>query len=164
MSWDANVRRVTPYVPGEQPRFSGIIKLNTNENPYPPAPGVQQVLRQFDAAVLTRYPDPDAGELVSKLAQVHGVTEENVFVGVGSDDVLGMSFLTFFAGNSPVLFPDITYSFYPVWCELFGIPFQTIPLNQDFRINVRDYERENGGIVLANPNAPTGLALGLSEM
>lgn len=164
MIWEENVRKVTPYVPGEQPKDVGVIKLNTNENPYPPSPKVEQVLREFDAGVLRKYPDPEAGELVTKLAETYGVNREQVFVGVGSDDVLAMSFLTFFGSKKPVLFADITYSFYPVWCELFGIPFETPKLDDEFRLRKEDYFGENGGVVIANPNAPTGIALGLSEI
>ncbi|MBR1628339.1 MAG: histidinol-phosphate transaminase, partial [Lachnospiraceae bacterium] len=106
-----------------------------------------------------KYPDPEAKELVEALAKAYDVDKEKVFVGVGSDDVLAMSFLTFFAGERPILFPDITYSFYPVWCELFGIPYETVPLDASFQIRPENYQRENGGIVIANPNAPTGIAL-----
>lgn len=156
-SWEKNIRRVFPYVPGEQPNKPGMIKLNTNENPYPPAPGVQKVLQGLDADQLRLYPDPAIGLLVDELARYHHVSKDQVFVGVGSDDVLGMAFLTFFNSEIPVLFPDITYSFYPVWCELFGIPFETKPLDENFRIVKEDYYQENGGIVIANPNAPTAI-------
>lgn len=155
-AWEQNVRRVTPYVPGEQPTGKNIIKLNTNENPYPPAPGVSRVMREFDADSLRRYPDPAVSELVHAIAEEYGLADEQVFVGVGSDDVLAMSFLTFFNSGKPVLFPDITYSFYDVWAEEFRIPYEQIPLDEDFRICVPDYERENGGIIFPNPNAPTG--------
>lgn len=155
-AWEQNIRRVTPYVPGEQPQGKNIIKLNTNENPYPPAPGVSRVMREFDADSLRRYPDPAVSELVHAIAEEYGLADEQVFVGVGSDDVLAMSFLTFFNSGKPVLFPDITYSFYDVWAEEFRIPYEQIPLDEDFRICVQDYERENGGIIFPNPNAPTG--------
>lgn len=155
-AWEQNIRRVTPYVPGEQPTGKNIIKLNTNENPYPPAPGVCRVMREFDADSLRRYPDPAVSELVHAIAEEYGLADEQVFVGVGSDDVLAMSFLTFFNSGKPVLFPDITYSFYDVWAEEFRIPYEQIPLDEDFRICVQDYERENGGIIFPNPNAPTG--------
>lgn len=163
-NWEKYIRRVTPYVPGEQPKDAGVIKLNTNENPYPPSPRVQAVLKEFDAGVLRKYPDPEASELVAALAETYGVNREQVFVGVGSDDVLAMSFLTFFGSRKPVLFADITYSFYPVWCELFGIPFETPALDDEFRLRKEDYFGENGGVVIANPNAPTGIALELSEI
>lgn len=155
-AWEQNIRRVTPYVPGEQPQGKNIIKLNTNENPYPPAPGVSRVMREFDADSLRRYPDPAVSELVHAIAEEYGLADEQVFVGVGSDDVLAMCFLTFFNSDKPVLFPDITYSFYDVWAEEFRIPYEQIPLDEDFRICVLDYERENGGIIFPNPNAPTG--------
>ncbi len=156
--------QVVPYTPGEQPDEPGIIKLNTNENPYPPAPGVMEALRELGGDALRRYPDPAAGALVGALAAYHGVKEGQVFAGVGSDDVLAMSFLTFFQGGDPILFPDITYSFYDVWAGLFGIPFECPPLDGDFRIRVSDYMRDCGGIVIPNPNAPTGIALGADEL
>ncbi len=162
MSWEANVRRVVPYTPGEQPKIDGIIKLNTNENPYPPAPGVAEVLRQTDSTLLRLYPDPDAKVLVDALAETYSVKPSQVFVGVGSDDVLSMAFMTFFNGEKPVLFPDVTYSFYDVWAEVHHIPYQTIPLTEDWHIRAEDYKRENGGIVFPNPNAPTGVLEPLS--
>ena len=161
-SWQDCVRRVTPYVPGEQPKQTDIIKLNTNENPYPPAPGVKKILEEYPAEHLRRYPDPAATELVNALAACYGVKPSQVFAGVGSDDVLAMAFLTFFNSDRPILFPDITYSFYDVWAELFRIPYRKIPLEDDFRVVPEDYDAENGGIIIANPNAPTGLALPLS--
>lgn len=140
---------------GEQPQQTDVVKLNTNENPYPPAPGVQKLLAQFDTDILKKYPDPDVTQLVNALADYHGVGHDQVFTGVGSDDVLSVAFLTFFSGDKPVLFPDITYAFYPVWASLYRIPFHTPPLDQDFGIRKQDYFQENGGIVLPNPNAPT---------
>lgn len=163
-AWEKNVRKVVPYTPGEQPDCTNIIKLNTNENPYPPAPGVADVLRKFDAQVLRRYPDPAAEALVCALADHYGVKKGQVFVGVGSDDVLAMSFLTFFNGKKPILFPDITYSFYDVWADLFRIPYQCLPLDEEFEIRTEDYFRECGGIVIPNPNAPTGAEKDLSEL
>lgn len=158
MSWEANVRKMDPYIPGEQPNFPDMVKLNTNENPYPPAPGVSRLLKELDSDRLKLYPKPDAKELVEALADNFGVDVKNVFMGVGSDDVLGTAFLTFFTGDKPVLFPDITYSFYPVWARLYRIPFETPALDENFRIKKEDYFRENGGIVIANPNAPTSIA------
>jgi histidinol-phosphate aminotransferase len=155
--WESNIRRVTPYVPGEQPKDKAIIKLNTNENPYPPAPGVQRVLRNMDTDSLRLYPDPSIGLLVDELSRFYGVDKEEVFVGVGSDDVLAMAFLTFFNSSKPILFPDITYSFYPVWCELYRIPYKTQALDKDFRIVKEDYYKDNGGVIIANPNAPTSI-------
>ncbi|MCM1334657.1 MAG: histidinol-phosphate transaminase [Bacteroides sp.] len=155
--WEENVRRVTPYIPGEQPRESGIVKLNTNESPYPPSPEVARVLAAYDGGALRLYPDPDSTVLVGALAERYGVDPRRVFVGVGSDDVLSMAFLTFFASRRPILFPDVTYSFYDVWAAVYGIAYETVPLTKELRIDPADYRRENGGIVLANPNAPTGV-------
>ena len=159
-NWEENIRRVTPYVPGEQPKRKDIIKLNTNENPYPPAPGVEEVLRSFDVKELRKYPDPKITELVDAIASYYEIAPEKVFVGIGSDDVLAMSFLTFFNSKKPILFPDITYSFYDVWADEFRIPYETIPLTDDFHVNIADYQKECGGIVLPNPNAPTGVTEG----
>lgn len=157
MSWEANVRTVTPYVAGEQPKAKNVIKLNTNESPYPPAPGVERVLREYDAGFLRKYPDAETEPLLSELAAYYGLEKEQVFVGVGSDDVLAMAFLTFFNHPTlPVLFPDITYSFYDVWAELFRIPYQVQPLDEQFRIREEDYHKPNGGVIIPNPNAPTG--------
>ncbi len=163
-NWEQYVRKVTPYVPGEQPNSTNMIKLNTNENPYPPSPKVLEALSGFEADRLRLYPDPTASELVQALADYHGVNPENVFVGVGSDDVLAMSFLTFFNSDKPILFPDITYSFYDVWAELFRIPYQRPELNADFSMQLSDYYQENGGIVFPNPNAPTGLLESISAI
>ena len=157
MSWEDNVRKVVPYVPGEQPKIKNIIKLNTNECPYPPAPAVQKCLESIDYDDFRLYPDPAASDLVKALSDHYGVPEENIFVGVGSDDVLAMAFLTFFNSDRPVLFPDITYSFYDVWAELFRIPYRQIPLNENFEIVKEDYFAENGGVIFPNPNAPTGI-------
>ena len=163
-SWKDNVRKVEPYVPGEQPKIKNVIKLNTNENPYPPSPKVQKIIDGFDVQQLRLYPDPEVAELIAAIAKNKGLDKEQVFVGVGSDDVLAMSFLTFFGSEQPILFPDITYSFYDVWAELFRIPYEQIPLQEDFRICVDDYKRKNGGIVIPNPNAPTGILMPLSEI
>lgn len=154
-SFRDNIRRVEPYTPGEQPKEQNIIKLNTNENPYGPSPRVKAVQENIDEFRL--YPDPTAGVLVNALADYHHVKSEQVFVGVGSDDVLAMAFMTFFNGSKPILFPDITYSFYDVWAELFRIPYQCPALSDDFRIIKDDYYSENGGVIFPNPNAPTGL-------
>ena len=157
MGWEEQVRRVVPYIPGEQPKQKGIIKLNTNECPYPPSPLVKEYAAAFETELLRLYPDPEASLLVNALADYYGVDADQVFVGVGSDDVLAMSFLTFFNSEKPVLFPDITYSFYDVWAELFHIPYRCPELDNDFRLVKEDYLTENGGIVILNPNAPTGL-------
>ena len=159
--WTKNIRRVEPYVPGEQPKADNIIKLNTNENPYPPAPAVLKAASEMDANPLRLYPDPKIEKLVNALAKSHGVDSEQVFAGVGSDDVLSMIFLTFFNSDKPVLFPDITYSFYKVWADVYRIPYETPALNDDFRIVAADYYRDNGGVVITNPNAPTSIAEGL---
>ena len=163
-AWEENVRRVTPYTPGDQPNRPKMIKLNTNENPYPPAPGVEKALRDFDPDCLRLYPDPGASAPVNVLADYCHVKREQVFVGIGSDDVLAMAFMTFFNSEKPILFPDITYSFYPVWAEEFRIPYETPPLDEGFHIVKEDYCRDNGGVIFPNPNAPTSLALGASEV
>lgn len=162
--WMKNVREVTPYVPGEQPQQGRVIKLNTNENPYPPAPEVARLVKEMDTDKYRLYPDPEVTELCGVLADYYEVKPENVFVGVGSDDVLAMSFLTFFNSEKPVLFPNITYSFYEVWADLFKIPYIMQALDTDFRIKTEDYQVPNGGIVIANPNAPTSIAMPLCEI
>ncbi len=162
--WEDKLRRVIPYVPGDQPTGSRLIKLNTNENPYPPAPGVARALQEMDYDLFRKYPDPAASGLADSLAQYYGVGRDQVFVGVGSDDVIAMAFLTFFNSDKPVLFPDISYSFYEVWARLFRIPYETPALDEQFRIHPEDYYRENGGIIFPNPNAPTGLLLGLDAV
>lgn len=159
--WEKNIRKVVPYVPGEQPKLLDVIKLNTNENPYPPAPGVEKVLREFDVDTLRLYPDPLVSDLVKAIADFYGLNENQVFTGVGSDDVLAMIFMTFFNSEKPLIFPDITYSFYAVWADMLRIPYETIALDDDFRIKPEDYYRENGGVIFPNPNAPTGELLSL---
>ena len=154
--FENNIRKVEPYVPGEQPQ-GNVIKLNTNENPYPPAPGVRTALQNMDTDLMRRYPDPTAGELVHTLAEYYGVKDEQVFVGVCSDDVLAMCFLTFFNSQKPILFPDITYSFYKVWAELYRIPYECPQVDSQFRIVKEDYYKENGGVIFPNPNAPTSI-------
>ena len=154
--FEYNIRKVEPYVPGEQPQ-GNVIKLNTNENPYPPAPGVRTALQNVDTDLMRRYPDPTAGELVHTLAEYYGVKDEQVFVGVGSDDVLAMCFLTFFNSQKSILFPDITYSFYKVWAELYRIPYECPQVDSQFRIVKEDYYKENGGVIFPNPNAPTSI-------
>ncbi len=155
-TFEKNIRKVEPYVPGEQPQ-NKVIKLNTNENPYPPCPGVVKALETLDTDRLRLYPDPACTLLVDALADFYHVKPEQVFVGVGSDDVLSMCFLTFFNSQKPVLFPDITYSFYKVWAELYRIPYECQKLDEDFRIVKEDYYRENGGVIFPNPNAPTAI-------
>ena len=163
-AWTANLRKVTPYVPGEQPQEGDKIKLNTNENPYPPSPKVFDAHRKLDVSAFSLYPELSAASLVKRLAAYHGISEREVFAGVGSDDVLSMSFLTFFNSQKPILFPDITYSFYPVWAQVYQIPYECKPLRGDFTVDVDDYKGENGGVVIANPNAPTSIGMAATEI
>lgn len=158
-AWEENIRKVVPYVPGEQPQEKDIIKLNTNENPYPPSPKVYEAHQKLEVDRFALYPDPAASRLVKALEKYYGLQDGQVFVGVGSDDVLALAFLTFFNSDKPILFPDVTYSFYPVWADVYRIPYECPPLDENFCIQPEDYKRENGGIVIANPNAPTSLAL-----
>ncbi|MBQ9768467.1 MAG: histidinol-phosphate transaminase [Lachnospiraceae bacterium] len=160
-NWEKNIREITPYVPGEQPDFPDMIKLNTNENPYPPAPGVAKMLQEMQAEKLTLYPNPSAKLLVDELSKQYNIAPERIFVGVGSDDVLGMIFMTCFCSDKPILFADITYSFYDVWANLFRVPFERVPLDENFRIRKEDYYKENGGVIIANPNAPTSIGEGI---
>ena len=165
-NWEQNVRKVTPYTPGEQPKQKKVIKLNTNENPYPPSTAVLAALDgvKENLADLRKYPDPAAEQLVQAIADFYGLKTSQVFAGVGSDDVLAMCFLTFFNSEKPILFPDITYSFYDVWAELFRVPYEKQLLNEQFEIVKEDYYKENGGIIFPNPNAPTGALLPLSAI
>lgn len=163
-NWEENIRKVVPYVPGEQPKKQNIIKLNTNENPYPPAPGVTEAVKSVDIDRLRMYPDPLVTDLVEAIASNYQVKNEQVFVGVGSDDVLAMIFMTFFNSKKPILFPDITYSFYDVWADMLRIPYEQIPLDEDFKICPKDYSRENGGVIFPNPNAPTGELMDLAQI
>ena len=162
--WEENVKKVTPYTPGEQPKKEGIIKLNTNENPYPPSPKVEEILKNMDYRMLRLYPDPAISSLVDALANSYGIKKNQVFVGVGSDDVLAMCFMTFFGSGKKILFPDITYSFYEVWAKLFSIPYEKKALNKEFELVAEDYFGENGGIIFPNPNAPTGIELSLEKV
>lgn len=155
-AFEKNIRRVEPYVPGEQPRQK-VVKLNTNENPYPPAPGVERALRELNTADFRLYPDPACSVLVDAIADFYKVGKDQVFVGVGSDDVLSLCFLTFFNSDKPVFFPDITYSFYKVWAELYRIPYECKKVDEDFRIVKEDYYGANGGVIFPNPNAPTAI-------
>lgn len=157
MSWEANVRITEPYIAGEQPKNPGMIKLNTNECPYPPAPGVLKMAKETKWEDLRLYPDMNADKLVNALAEYYHVKSSQIFAGVGSDDVLAMAFLTFFNSGQPILFPDITYSFYDVWAQLYRIPYRICALDDDFHIKKEDYLVPNGGIILPNPNAPTGV-------
>ncbi|HSW13689.1 MAG TPA: histidinol-phosphate transaminase [Solimonas sp.] len=162
--WSAVVRGLTPYVPGEQPKVADLVKLNTNENPYPPSP---RALAAVAAAIddsLRLYPDPNAERLRAAIATLHGVTPAQVFVGNGSDEVLAFVFQGLLAQPQPILFPDVTYSFYPVYCGLYGVAYRTVPLDEHFAIRVADYAQPNGGVILPNPNAPTGRLLSLAEI
>lgn len=161
MSWRDNLIKIAPYVAGEQPNKTDFIKLNANENPYPPAPSVMRVIERFNSEKLKKYPSADAVPLAEAIAKRAGLKRGNVFVGNGSDDVLALCFRAFFNSQKPVIYPDITYSFYPVWCDMLKIPYETIPVDADFNINAADYVRENGGVVIANPNAPTSIGRGL---
>lgn len=163
-TWEKNIRRVAPYVPGEQPKSENLIKLNTNENPYPPAPGVRQALKEMDFDQFRKYPDPASSDLIKILSEYYQVEENEIFVGVGSDDVIAMAFMTFFNSEQPILFPDVSYSFYKVWADLFRVPYETLALDENFCIHKEDYYKANGGIIFPNPNAPTGLLLPLEEV
>ncbi len=157
MNWEDNVRKVVPYVAGEQPKSKDVIKLNTNECPYPPAPAVEKLAARMDTDDLRLYPDTNATPLVEALSEYYHVAPERIFVGVGSDDVLATAFITFFNSGKPILFPDVTYSFYDVWADLYRIPYERCTLDADWHICPEDYKKPNGGVIIANPNAPTGL-------
>lgn len=161
--WSERIRDMVPYTPGEQPKGRTFVKLNTNENPYPPAPGVGKAI-QAAGESLRLYPDPECTALREALAAYHGVTPEQIFVGNGSDEVLAICFQAFFGGEKAVVFPDITYSFYPVYAGLYGVAYRTIPLNDDFTVPVEQFLGGNGGVLLPNPNAPTGRALPLEDI
>ena len=158
--WKNNIRDIEPYVPGEQSKEKGIVKINANENPYPPSPKAIEAIRNFEHQKLRFYPDANAAEFKKAVADFYGIKPQNVFLGNGSDDVIALSFQAFFNGELPIAFPDITYSFYPVWCRLFKIPYKNFPLKSDFHINADDYREKNGGVVIPNPNAPTSLGEG----
>lgn len=165
--WSPEVRELEPYVPGEQPKIQNLLKLNTNENPYPPSPKVVdavQAVLAHQADALRLYPDPDATVLKQAIAKQQNVDVSQVFVGNGSDEVLAHIFKAFFIQQEPILYPDITYSFYPVYSQFFGVQTKQIPLNEKFEIDISDYEQENGGIIITNPNAPTSIALGLDKI
>ncbi|CAI8725953.1 histidinol-phosphate transaminase [Methylococcus capsulatus] len=162
--WSALVRDLKPYVPGEQPKLDNLVKLNTNENPYPPSPKVLAAIRGELGASLRLYPDPNAELLKQAIARYHGVGANQVFVGNGSDEVLAHAFQALLKQTRPILFPDITYSFYPVYCGLYDIAHETVPLTESFEIRIEDYLRPNGGVVFPNPNAPTGRLLPLADI
>jgi histidinol-phosphate aminotransferase len=162
--WSPVVHRLSPYVPGEQPKQDNLVKLNTNENPYGPSPRVMEAIRSELDDSLRLYPDPDASLLRRIAADYYGLKPQQVFVGNGSDEVLAHAFCALFQHGGPLLFPDISYSFYPVYCRLYGIDYETVPLAADFSLQVSDYDRPNGGIIFPNPNAPTGCLLPLDEI
>jgi len=159
--WTKNLRNIEPYVPGEQSKDKEIVKINANENPYPPSPKAAEVLKSFDTNKLRFYPSANSTKLKEAIAKYYKVDVSNVFVGNGSDDVLAVAFQSFFNSEKPIVYPDLTYSFYPVWCSLFGIKYKNYPVGDDFRINPEDYKEKNGGVVIPNPNAPTSLGEGL---
>ena len=162
--WSQTARALSPYVPGEQPRIANLVKLNTNESPFGPSPRALEAMRAAAADTMRLYPDPEATELREALAAHHGVKPEQVFVGNGSDEVLAHAFVALLQQPKPLLFPDVTYSFYPVWAQLFGVACETVPLDGKMHLRVADYRREAGSIVIANPNAPTGIALPRAEI
>ncbi|MFW2018300.1 histidinol-phosphate transaminase [Acinetobacter ursingii] len=165
--WSPEVRELEPYTPGEQPKIQNLLKLNTNENPYPPSPKVVEAVQAVlthQADALRLYPDPDATQLKQAIATQQNVSVDQVFVGNGSDEVLAHIFKAFFIQDQPILYPDITYSFYPVYSQFFGVKTQQIPLNDDFEIVLDDYRQGNGGIIITNPNAPTSIALSLQQI
>jgi histidinol-phosphate aminotransferase len=162
--WSNHVHELEPYVPGEQPRHDRLVKLNTNENPYAPSPRALDAIRSAADDGLRLYPDPESRELRQTLARHFDLTPSQIFVGNGSDEVLAHIFLALLQQDKPLLFPDISYSFYPVYCNLYGINFEPVPLSGDFSINVADYARDSGAVILPNPNAPTGLLLSLSDI
>ena len=162
--WSDIVHKLTPYVPGEQPKLNNLVKLNTNENPYGPSPNVLKALKAEAADTLRLYPDPNSDALKAAIAHTYHLNANQVFVGNGSDEVLAHVFQALLKHDKPLLFPDITYSFYPVYCGLYDIEYQTIPLAADFSINIEDYLKPNGGIIFPNPNAPTGIPLALAQI
>jgi histidinol-phosphate aminotransferase len=162
--WSTLTHDLKPYVPGEQPRMADLVKLNTNESPFGPSPRVLDALRHEATDALRLYPDPQATALRDVLASYHKVRPEQVFVGNGSDEVLAHAFAALLKHDAPLLFPDITYSFYPVYCRLLGIAYETVPLDAAMQIRVEDYRRPAGAIILPNPNAPTGIALSRAEI
>ena len=162
--WSKIVHQLTPYVPGEQPKINNLVKLNTNENPYGPSPKVLEALQKEAADTLRLYPDPNSDALKKAIAEYHGLSLNQVFVGNGSDEVLAHAFNALLKHDLPILFPDVTYSFYPVYCGLYEIDFETVALNNTFEIQVDDYFKPNGGIIFPNPNAPTGRVLSISEI
>jgi histidinol-phosphate aminotransferase len=164
MTWRDKLVNLQPYTAGEQPSSGDVIKLNSNENPFPPAPGVETVIKNFPVEMLRKYPQIDGKDLRQAAADYYELSPESVFAANGSDEVLALVFRSFFNSAKPILFPDITYSFYPVWCKFYGIPYERPPVDEGLRINPEDYFRENGGIIIANPNAPTGIELSREQI
>jgi len=162
--WSPLVHQLTPYVPGEQPKIPDLTKLNTNESPYGPSPKVYEAIKQAANDTLRLYPDPQAQDLKQALADYTGLPADYIFVGNGSDEVLAIAFQALLKHDKPLLFPDISYSFYPVYCKMYQVDYEQIPLDENFKINLADYQRPNGGIIFPNPNAPTGIALPLGEI
>lgn len=162
--WNKNLLTVAPYVPGEQPKDRQYCKLNTNESPYPPSPLVEKRIKEATIADLRLYPDPDTSGLRQMLAQEHGLQPQNIFMGNGSDEVLAFIYMAFFNAGDKMYYPDVSYSFYPVYAALFGLNGQTIPLDNDFCIHITDYNQLDAGIIIPNPNAPTGILLGLDQI
>ena len=162
--WSDSVHNLTPYTPGEQPKIDNLIKLNTNENPYGPSPKVIDAISKANSDDLRKYPDPLSTDLKQSIATYYDLPLDSIFVGNSSDEVLAHTFRALLKQNKPILYPDITYSFYPVYCQLFGIEYQQIPLRDDFTLNIDDYQIDNGGIIFANPNAPTGIALSINQI
>jgi histidinol-phosphate aminotransferase len=162
--WSELTRGLSPYLPGEQPKIPGLVKLNTNESPFGPSPMAIEAIRLAASDTLRLYPDPQSTRLREVLAEYHGVVPEQVFVGNGSDEVLAHAFAALLKQPRPVLFPDVTYSFYPVYCRLLGVDHETVPLDGEMRIRIADYRDRGGSIIIANPNAPTGIALSRAEI
>ena len=162
--WSDKIRKIEPYVPGEQPQIKDIIKLNTNENPYPPSPRVKKIIEEMDIDKLRLYPSFKFDSLKEVLCGIYGVGKEEMYIGNGSDEVLALCFAAFFNSDKPILMADITYSFYDVWSEFFNVKYEKIPLNDKFEINKEDYYKENGGVIIANPNAPTSIYMGLDDI
>lgn len=162
--WRDKIRDIEPYVPGEQPQIKNIVKLNTNECPYPPSPMVEEAYKSYDYEKLRLYPSFVCKELKDTLGDIYNVKNDELFLGNGSDEVLAIAFMTFFNSDKPILFPDITYSFYDVWCSLYKIKYERIPLDENFCIKKEDYYKENGGVVITNPNAPTGIYTELGDL
>ena len=163
-NWEKYIRKVEPYVPGEQPKDVNVVKLNTNENPYPPTPKALEAVAAFDIDRLRLYPDPEASVLIEAISKRYNINKNQIFVGVGSDDVISMCFMTFFNSDKPILFPDISYSFYSVWADVHKVKYETVALDENFNIIPETFYKENGGIIFPNPNAPTAIYMELDKV